>query len=70
MPIEAFSMARWRNWIDEKGFKWTLTETIAERKQLRTLQARDLMRFTVDTTVIEKTIAHPAEPPRVYRQML
>ena len=61
LPIDPSSMTRWRNRIGEEGVEWMLTETIAAGKRSGTVKARDLTQVTVDTTVMEKTIAHPTD---------
>ena len=52
-------MTRWRNRIGEEGVEWLLTKTIEAGKRSGAVKGSDLKRVTVDTTVMEKNIAHP-----------
>ncbi|MEP4389908.1 MAG: IS5 family transposase [Sulfitobacter pontiacus] len=61
LPIDASSLTRWRQRIGEEGVEWLLTETIEAGKRAGTVKANDLKRVTVDTTVMEKNIAHPTD---------
>ncbi len=60
-PIDASSMTRWRNRIGEEGVEWLLTETIRAGQRAGTVQDDHLKKVTVDTTVMEKNIAHPTD---------
>ena len=60
-PIDPSSMTRWRKRIGEEGVEWMLTQTIEAGKRAGAVQANDLKRVTVDTTVMEKNIAHPTD---------
>ena len=61
LPIDASSMTRWRNRIGEEGVEWLLTETIRAGQRAGTVQDDHLKKVTVDTTVMEKNIAHPTD---------
>jgi len=61
LPIDASSMTRWRNRIGEEGVEWLLTETIKAGRRAGTVQDDHLKKVTVDTTVMEKNIAHPTD---------
>lgn len=61
LPIDPSSMTRWRNRIGEEGVEWLLTQTIEAGKRAGTVASNDLKRVTVDTTVMEKNIAHPTD---------
>ncbi len=61
LPIDASSMTRWRNRIGEEGVEWLLTETIKAGQRAGTVQDDHLKKVTVDTTVMEKNIAHPTD---------
>jgi len=61
LPIDPSSMTRWRNRIGEEGVEWLLTETIEAGKRSGAVKDSDLKRVTVDTTVMEKNIAHPTD---------
>jgi len=61
LPIDPSSMTRWRNRIGEDGVEWLLTETIRAGQRAGTVQDDQLKKVTVDTTVMEKNIAHPTD---------
>ena len=61
LPLDPSSMTRWRQRIGEEGVEWLLTQTIEAGKHAGTVRSRDLKRVTVDTTVMEKNIAHPTD---------
>ncbi len=61
LPLDPSSLTRWRKRIGEEGVEWMLTETIEAGKRAGTVKGNDLKRVTVDTTVMEKTIAHPTD---------
>ena len=60
-PIDPSSLTRWRKRIGEEGVEWLLTQTIEAGKRAGTVKGNDLKRVTVDTTVMEKNIAHPTD---------
>ncbi|SDX76989.1 IS5 family transposase [Roseicitreum antarcticum] len=61
LPIDPSSMTRWRKRIGEEGVEWMLTQTIESGKRAGAVKGNDLKRVTVDTTVMEKNIAHPTD---------
>lgn len=61
LPIDPSSMTRWRNRIGEEGVEWLLTQTIRAGQRAGTVQDDHLKKVTVDTTVMEKNIAHPTD---------
>jgi len=61
LPIDPSSMTRWRNRIGEEGVEWLLTETITAGQRAGTVPDDHLKKVTVDTTVMEKNIAHPTD---------
>ena len=61
LPIDPSSMTRWRNRIGEEGVEWMLTQTIEAGKCAGAVKGNDLKQVTVDTTVMEKNIAHPTD---------
>ncbi|WP_146591453.1 IS5 family transposase [Puniceibacterium confluentis] len=61
LPIDPSSMTRWRNRIGEEGVEWLLTETIKAGQRAGAVQDDHLKKITVDTTVMEKNIAHPTD---------
>lgn len=54
-------MTHWRKRIGEEGVEWMLTQTIEAGKRAGMVKGNDLKRVTVDTTVMEKNIAHPTD---------
>lgn len=67
LPIDPSSMTRWRNRIGEEGVEWLLTETIKAGQRAGAVQDDHLRKVTVDTTVMEKNIAHPTDA-RLYER--
>lgn len=61
LPIDPSSLTSWRKRIGEEGVEWMLTQTIKAGKRAGTVKGNDLQRITVDTTVMEKNIAHPTD---------
>lgn len=61
LPLDPSSLTRWRKRIGEEGVEWMLTQTIEAGKRAGVVKSRDLKRITVDTTVMEKNIAHPTD---------
>lgn len=61
LPIDPSSLTRWRKRIGEEGVEWMLTETIKAGQRAGAVKSNDLKRVTVDTTVMEKNIAHPTD---------
>lgn len=61
LPLDPSSMTRWRKRIGEEGVEWLLTQTIEAGKCAGAVKGNDLNRVTVDTTVMEKNIAHPTD---------
>jgi len=60
-PIDPSSLTRWRNRIGEEGAEWLLTKTIEAGRNSGTVDDTSLSRVSVDTTVMEKNIAHPTD---------
>ena len=61
LPLDPSSLTRWRKRIGEEGVEWLLTQTIAAGKRAGVVKGNDLKKVTVDTTVMEKNIAHPTD---------
>ena len=61
LPLDPSSLTRWRKRIGEEGVEWMLTQTIEAGIRAGTVKGADLKRVTVDTTVMEKNIAHPTD---------
>ena len=66
-PIDPSSLTRWRKRIGEEGVEWLLTKTIEAGRASGTVANRSLERVSVDTTVMEKNIAHPTDA-RLYEK--
>ena len=66
-PIDATSLIRWRKRIGEEGVEWLLTKTIEAARSSGAIDDASLQRVAVDTTVMEKTIAHPTDA-RLYER--
>jgi IS5 family transposase len=60
-PIDPSSLTRWRKRIGEEGVEWLLTKTIEAGRASGTVEDKSLERVSVDTTVMEKNIAHPTD---------
>ncbi len=60
-PIDPSSLTRWRNRIGEEGVEWMLTQTIEAGRKSGAIDGASLKRVAVDTTVMEKAIAHPTD---------
>ncbi|PIL18924.1 hypothetical protein P775_17300 [Puniceibacterium antarcticum] len=58
-PIDPSSLTRWRNRIGEERAEWLLTKTIEAGRNSGALDNDSLSCVAVDTTVMEKNIAHP-----------
>ena len=66
-PIDPSSLIRWRKRIGEEGVEWLLTKTIEAGRASGAISDKSLKRVAVDTTVMEKTIAHPTDA-RLYER--
>ena len=66
-PIDPSSLTRWRNRIGEEGVEWLLTQTIEAGRKSGAIDDASLKRVAVDTTVMEKAIAHPTDA-RLYER--
>ena len=60
-PIDPSSLTRWRQRIGEEGVEWLLTKTIEAGKAAGAIDDKSAGRVIVDTTVMEKNIAHPTD---------
>lgn len=66
-PIDPSSLARWCQRIGEDGVEWLLTKTIEAGRKSGIVDEDSLSRVAVDTTVMEKNIAHPTDA-RLYEK--
>ncbi|MGF6482905.1 hypothetical protein QFZ91_005132 [Paraburkholderia sp. JPY419] len=60
-PIDPSSLTRWRKRMGEAGVEELLAETIEAAKRAGVIKASSVKRVIVDTTVMEKAIAHPTD---------
>ena len=66
-PIDPSSLVRWRKRIGEEGVEWLLSKTIEAGRASGAVNDKSLKRIAVDTTVMEKNIAHPTDA-RLYER--
>jgi IS5 family transposase len=66
-PIDPSSLTRWRKRIGEEGAEWLLTKIIEAGRKSGAVEEKDLDDVAVDTTVMEKAIAHPTDSRLVER---
>jgi len=60
-PIDPSSLTRWRKRLGEAGVEELLAETIEAAKRAQVVKSASLKQVIVDTTVMEKAIAHPTD---------
>jgi IS5 family transposase len=65
--IDPSCLTRWRQRIGEEGAEWLLTKTIEAGRASGAVDEGSLSRVAVDTTVMEKNIAHPTDA-RLYEK--
>jgi IS5 family transposase len=65
--VDPSSLTRWRNRIGEEGVEWLLTKTIEAGRKAGVISERSAEMVIVDTTVMEKAIAHPTDT-RLYEK--
>lgn len=66
-PIDPSSLTRWRGQIGEEGVEWPLTQTIRAGQKSGVINDDSAKRIAVETTVMEKIIAHPTDA-RLYER--
>lgn len=67
LPIHPTSLTRFRKRIGEDGCESLLSQTIDAGLKTKTVEQRDLREVVIDTTVMEKAIAHPTDS-RLYHR--
>lgn len=67
-PCDPSSLVRWRKRVGEDGAEKLLVATVDAAKKVGMLNAEDVKRVIVDTTVQEKAIAFPTDG-RLYHKM-
>ena len=60
-PIDPSSLVRWRKRIGEEGVEWLLNKTIEAGRKSGAVESQALDTVAVDTTGMEKAIAHPTD---------
>jgi hypothetical protein len=60
-PIDQSSLTRWRKRLGEASVEELLAQTIEAAKRATMVKPASIMRVIVDTTVMEKAIAHPTD---------
>ena len=60
-PIDPSSLTRWRKRLGEAGVEELLAETMEAAKRGQVVKSASLKQVIVDTTVMEKAIAHPTD---------
>jgi IS5 family transposase len=60
-PIDPASLTRWRQRLGEAGVEELLAETIEAARRAGVIKASSVKRVIVDTTVMEKAIAHSTD---------
>ncbi|MEV8468627.1 IS5 family transposase [Fluviibacterium sp. DFM31] len=66
-PVDSSSLTNWRKRIGEEGVEWLLTKTIEAGMAAGLVDRRSTEQVIVDTTVMEKNIAHPTDA-RLYER--
>ena len=66
-PLDPSSLTRWRTRVGEEGVEWLLTKTIEAGRKAGIISERSVEAVIVDTTVMEKAIAHPTDA-RLYEK--
>ncbi|KVN07129.1 MULTISPECIES: IS5 family transposase [unclassified Burkholderia] len=60
-PIDPSSLTRWRKRLGKAGVEELLAETIEAARRAGVIKAASVKRVILDTTVMEKAIAHPTD---------
>lgn len=70
LPFDRSSLTRWRQRLGEERLAALLQESLSVAKKLGALEAKDLERVAVDTTVQSKAIAHPNDARLMHRALV
>jgi len=70
LPFDRSSLTRWRQRLGEEQLAALLQESLSVAHKTGALEARDLERVAVDTTVQPKAIAHPTDARLVHRALV
>tara|TARA_B100000530_G_C15933191_1_gene477849 strand:- start:1565 stop:1960 length:396 start_codon:yes stop_codon:yes gene_type:complete len=60
-PLHPTTLVKWRRKIGDEGCELPLTQTLQAGKKLGVLKTSSLDKVVVDTTCMEKAIAHPVD---------
>lgn len=60
-PVDPSSLSRWRRRLGEAGVEELLAHTIEAARRAGAVRESSLRRVIVDTTVMEKAVAHPTD---------
>lgn len=60
-PIDPSSLTRWRQRVGEEGVEWLLAETIEAARRGKVVKKQSFDKIIIDTTVMEKAVAHPTD---------
>lgn len=60
-PWYSNALVNWRRKIEEEGCEWLLTKTLLAGKELGVLKTSSFDQVVVDTTGMEKAIAHSVD---------
>ena len=61
LPVDSSSLTRRRGRIGEEGVEWLLIQTVQAGRKSGAIDDDSIRRVAVDTTVMEKAIAHPTD---------
>lgn len=60
-PIDPATLVKWRHRLGEEGLEWLLTTVLNSAINTGMLKRESLAHLSVDSTVMEKNIAHPTD---------
>jgi len=69
LPFDRSSMTRWRQRLGEEHLQALIQESLRVAHETGAIEARDLERVTVDTTVQPKAVAHPTDARLMHRAL-
>jgi IS5 family transposase len=69
LPFDRSSMTRWRQRLGEEHLQALIQESLRVAHETGAIEAKDLERVTVDTTVQPKVVAHPTDARLMHRAL-
>jgi hypothetical protein len=69
LPFDRSSMTRWRQRLGEEHLQALIQESLRVAHETGAIEAKDLERVTVDTTVQPKAVAHPTDARLMHRAL-